>query len=109
MKAKSILKSFVSYIQSHPDSYDPNIQNAVLYGTDEFKIDYKKRAIKLSSIGWIDCPTLADTDNPDWITLFMMGGKFVLDLGNGNPFDKYKQGYIYQGNRFNLLPLGVAV
>lgn len=109
MKSKSILKEFSTYIHAHPDSYDQNRQNAVLYGTDEFKLDFKKRSVKLDSLGWVECPSLQDTDNPDWIALFMLGGKFVMDFGKGNPFQKFKNGYVYQDHWFNLIPLGLSV
>ena len=104
MKSKSLFKSFLNHVDSHPDSIDKSLPNAMLYGTDEFKINYQKKAIKLNGSGWVPCEGVQDSDNPEWLTLFWLQGKIIVDLGKGDPFKLYKSGYTYKEHRYNLVP-----
>lgn len=104
MKSKSLFKAFMKHIQSHPDSFDKTIPSAIIYGTDEFKVDYKKKALKIDGLGWVPCEALLNTDDPDWLALFNMGDKVIMDLGRGDPFQVFKNGYTYKDRTFNMLP-----
>lgn len=104
MKAKSLMKAFLTHIQSNPDSFDKALPNAIIYGKDEFKVDYKKKALRVDGVGWIPCESLLNTDNPEWLALFNVGDKIIMDLGRGNPFDIFKGGYAYKNRKYNMLP-----
>lgn len=104
MKSKSIVKEFFKYIQSSPDSFDRSLANAMLYGADEFKVDYKRKQLKVNGLGWIPCDGLTDQDNPEWLILSNIGDKVIIDLGRGNPYSTYKNGYSYRNVQFNLVP-----
>ncbi len=108
MKSKSLINSFLEYVKSHPDSLDHNLTTSVLYGTDEFKIKFQKQAIKIEDTGWIECNGINEKDRPDWIALFWFNNKIVVDLGTGDPYKKYPNGYTYKNYKYNLIPYKVT-
>ena len=56
MKSKEIQKLFIEYMLNKNKNFRYSNENempALIYGSDEFKIDFKKSRIKLDVLGWI--------------------------------------------------------
>jgi hypothetical protein len=89
MKSKEILKLWNSYLNSHTNILN-DVKNkneiGIVYGTDEIKIDKKKKRLRIPDVGWVDFPELDVNFKPDWTVIC---SNDLVVVGIGDPFSKY--------------------
>lgn len=99
MKSKQLIKEFLSYKQQM--SFLGNAQFAedgevaILYGTDQFKINFMNKTIKLTGLRPIPFAGAVSSIKCDWIALIMCDGEWTATLGEGSP---------YSNEYINILP-----
>ena len=83
-------------------------QVAILYGSDQFKVDWKRSRIRMAGM-WIPCGNLdPKSPSPDWVAMITEPeGKFSIVLGQGSPFDldyHNEENVLFDGNMIVAMP-----
>ena len=91
MKSYELVSAFFDYYTSldRPMPLGDGKSGAMLYGTDEFRLDTRKGCIKLLKIGWISLPGIVGQDftGVSWASCTPDGNSWTISLGPGNPYE----------------------
>lgn len=93
MKKKELARLWVGYMKTMnkhqilPED-DPD-RTSVVYGSDEFKIDYERKQIRINKT-WLPVPTLDVSEpRPDWVAILLKSNDVndaAVVLGHGSPY-----------------------
>lgn len=88
MNGKTLIDLFLKHI-SQPDIPHLNDaeQAAILFGSDEVKVDRRNRRIKLNN-QWIRAADSPPESDFDWIALIREEDGWSVLFGSGNPFEE---------------------
>ena len=115
MKSKEIQKLFIEYMLNKNKNFryaNENEMPALIYGSDEFKIDVKKSRIKLDVLGWIKASDI-DFDynlkDIEWIAISCTEGNYSLIVSSDkNPFAESKENPMYIDGQIFGVPARVV-
>lgn len=102
MKSKKIQKLFIDYMTSLGNNFryaNNNEMPALIYGSDQFKIDTKKSRIKTEITGWIKTEDIGldcDLKDIEWIAIKSnKDGYSLIVSSNENPFSETEDNPMY--------------
>lgn len=114
MKSKKIQQLFIDYMNSLGKNFryaNNNEMPALIYGSDQFKIDTKKSRIKTEMTGWIKKEDLGldcDLKDIEWIAIKSNEGGYSLIVSSGgNPFSESEENPMYIDGQVFGAPAGV--
>jgi hypothetical protein len=110
MKSKRLVSMFFEHVGS--PALDPDCDMlqagenpAMLFGTDEFKVNLRKQAIRFDGIGWISCPGI-DRLVPrlEWAGIMKDAEGWSVVFGEGNPYAAIDSGLPIKNGRVIAVP-----
>ncbi|MCP4528533.1 MAG: hypothetical protein GY833_21860 [Aestuariibacter sp.] len=96
MKSSKLIELFHAQVQTLAITMNPepfyaleDAATAILFGDDQFKVDYRKNRVRLPDVGWLDLgEPLPKDEKPDVVAVVQADGGFELQfLFTDNPFD----------------------
>lgn len=120
MKSKSLAKEWAAYAATHgltPEHFAGN--TAIVYGSDEYKLDYAHNRVRLPNLGWVPANALDTSGDIEWVALIPASevpwsagqvppDSLVLVVGRGSPFANEFRNVFPFGNGFmKLVPYAV--
>jgi len=89
MKHKQLVSHFLAYMAANPPREDEegNEPVAMLYGTDEVKINFKREAVRFENREWIPVPGLSQhVGRVEWVAVIPQEDGANVVFGEGPPF-----------------------
>lgn len=103
MNSKEIQKLFIEYMNSFGKNFryaNDNEMPALIYGSDQFKIDTKKSRIKTEMTGWIKTEDIGldcDLKDIEWIAIKSNEDGYSLIVSSTeNPFAETEENPMYR-------------
>lgn len=114
MKSKEIQKLFIEYMLGERKKVkyaNENETPAIIYGSDEFKIDRKKSRIKIDILGWIEIEDISldcDLKDIEWIAIKSTEGVYSLIVSsNINIFSETAENPLYIDGQVFAVPSSI--
>jgi hypothetical protein len=113
MKSYELVTAFFDYYTSldNPMPMGDDGKGAVLYGTDQFRLDTRKGRIKLLKIGWISLPGIIGQDftGASWASCTPDGSNWTISIGPGNPYEApQSDNFLVVGSVIRALPISLV-
>lgn len=89
MKTKKLVELCSIYYEIRPMPKPTDRDRAaILFGTDDVKLDYRRNKVRLPDIGWVDAQGLQGAKHAiEWIAVLEEGDAWVVLAGAGSPYD----------------------
>lgn len=93
MKAKELENLFLVELNKDGRSFlEKDDPSAILFGTDQFKINFKKEKVFIPGINWTKVPGINklsrfDRKNIDWVAVVSDHINYNIVLGASNPYE----------------------
>jgi hypothetical protein len=88
MKSKGLLRLYLAQISlPGTEPVEEGETAAMLFGTDEIKVDAKKGAIRFPDLGWMACDLQGMPGSFDWAAIVKCDEGWNVVLGVGNPYE----------------------
>lgn len=114
MKSKEIQKLFIEYMLGDRKKFKYATESespAIIYGSDEFKIDKKRSRIKIEEMDWLeieDCNLDCNLKNIEWIAIVCNEGVYSILISSiKNPFSESEDNPMYIDGQVFGIPASI--
>lgn len=106
MNSKRLVELYLESLGPGTPTLDDDDYPALLFGTDEFKINRRRQTIKIPGLGTVSYAGPVK-ERPEWVALVRDSDGWSALFGSGNPYEHINGDFPMKNGRVIALPNAV--